>query len=208
MGTNVGGMTPFVKICGVRGGRDVATALEHGANAIGVVLTPSPRQITTTEAHAVVRQVAGRALVVGVFHGENIEQVRKAALESGIGVIQLHGKHPREDFYALRDLGLPLIRAVAADAPDLAVGAYGEELLIVDAPKPGSGETWDYRPLRGQLGGNWILAGGLTPDNVARALEESGAAGVDVSSGVEAERGIKDEKKIAAFLLAARAKNV
>lgn len=195
----------FTKICGVRGGADVDVALENGATAIGVMLTKSPRQLTPQQACEVVRQVSNRALVVGVFHGETVEEIRAAVEASEVTAIQLHGNHPKTDFTALRDLKLPLIRAVSADAPDLEVGAYGDEILIVDAPKPGSGETWDYRPLKGQLTGNWLLAGGLDPENVALALAESGAWGVDVSSGVEAQRGIKDPQKIKDFLLSARA---
>ena len=196
----------FIKICGVRGGDDVATALAYGASAVGVMLTKSPRQITWEQARAVVDQVGDAALVVGVFHGESPDEIREAAQTTGITAIQLHGSYRKEDFVALADLNLPLIRAVSAAAPDLQTGAYGDSMLIVDAPKPGSGETWDYRPLKGQLTGHWMLAGGLTPENVHRALEESGAWGADVSSGVEAERGTKSPEKIAAFLAAARKK--
>jgi len=198
--------SPFIKICGLRGGEDVAAALEGGADAIGVLLTESPRQIPWHQARAVANQIEGAALTVGVFHGETAEEIKAAVAATGITAIQLHGAYPRAEFAALTDLGLPLVRAVSATAPDLAVGAYGEEMLIVDAPKPGSGESWDYRPLKSGLTGRWILAGGLNPQNVSRALEESGAWGVDVSSGVEVERGIKDPAKIAAFIAAARQK--
>ncbi len=197
---------PFIKICGLRGGGDVAAALEGGADAIGVLLTESPRQISWEQARAVANQIEGAALTVGVFHGETAEEVQAAVAATGITAIQLHGAYPQAEFAALADLGLPLVRAVSATAPALAVGAYGEELLIVDAPKPGSGQSWDYRPLKSRLTGRWILAGGLNPQNVRRAVQESGAWGVDVSSGVEAERGIKDPAKIAAFIAAARQK--
>lgn len=195
---------PFVKICGVRGGADVETALDYGANAVGVMLTKSPRQITTAQAREVTKQVGGRALVVGVFHGESPAEIKEAVEASEVSGIQLHGNHPRSDFSDLRELNRLLIRAVSADAPDLKVGAYGEDMLIVDAPKPGSGETWDYASMREKLSGHWILAGGLDPYNVEIALEESDAWGVDVSSGVEAQRGIKDPNLIAEFLAAAR----
>src|SRR5690625_2849950 len=188
---------PFIKICGVRGGNDVATALAHGASAVGVMLTKSPRQITWEQARAVVEQVGDAALVAGVFHGESPDEVREATQVTGITAIQLHGLYAEEDFAALSDLNLPLIRAVSAAAPDLQTGAYGDSMLIVDAPKPGSGETWDYRRLKGQLTGRWLLAGGLTPENVHRALEESGAWGIDVSSGVEAKRVTKSPDKTA-----------
>lgn len=198
---------PFVKICGVRGGADVTTALAGDVDAVGVMLTASPRQISWSQARTVAEQVGDEALVVGVFHGESDAEIREAVAATGIGAIQLHGAYDRATFSALQDLELPLMRAVSAQAPELAVGAFGEDLLIVDAPKPGSGESWDYRSLKERLSGNWILAGGLNPENVANALKESGAWGVDVSSGVEVERGIKDVKKIAAFIENARGSN-
>src|SRR5690625_3709022 len=91
---------PFIKICGVRGGDDVATALALGASAVGVMLTKSPRQITWEQARAVVEQVGDAALVVGVFHGESPDEIREAAKTTGINAIQLHGVYRKEDFAA------------------------------------------------------------------------------------------------------------
>ena len=101
---------------------------------------------------------------------------------------------------------MKLIRAVTmAAAPD-AFDDWGEELLLVDAAVPGSGEAWDYGSVRAKaLGGRkWLLAGGLDPANVGRAAAEAGAWGVDVSSGVESARGIKDLAKIGDFVRAAK----
>src|SRR5690625_7393597 len=85
-------VAPFIKICGVRGGDDVATALVHGASAGGVMLTKSPRQSTWEQARAVVEQVGDAALVVGVFHGESPAEIREAAKTTGITATQQIGR--------------------------------------------------------------------------------------------------------------------
>ena len=83
---------------------------------------------------------------------------------------------------------------------------WGEELLLIDAAVPGSGEAWDYSSVRakGLAGRDWLLAGGLDPANVTDAATQAGAWGVDVSSGVESSRGVKDLARIRAFVAAAK----
>ncbi|MFD2352582.1 phosphoribosylanthranilate isomerase [Nonomuraea ferruginea] len=143
-------------------------------------------------------------LTVGVFRGEDPATVRAAALAAGVRAVQLHGHHPHGDFTALKDLGRTLIRAVDARA-DLRCGAFDESMLIADAPRAGSGEPWDWSAVRGRSSGQWLLAGGLAPSNVAEAIAAARPWGVDVSSGVETAPGVKDPALIAAFADAARA---
>lgn len=189
----------YVKICGLSQEEHVEAAVEGGADAIGFVMTASPRRVSPARAAELSALVPPHVLAVGVFKGESPEQVREAALASGVGAIQLHGRHPHSDFTALKDLGLTLVRAVAADA-DLRCGAFDEDLLIVDAPKPGSGEPWDWSAIKGGPTGRWLLAGGLYPDTVAAAIGAVRPWGVDVSSGVETAPGQKDSSLIRAFL--------
>ncbi|MEU1724414.1 phosphoribosylanthranilate isomerase [Actinomadura sp. ATCC 39365] len=193
----------YVKICGLSEPEHVEAAVEAGADAIGFVLTRSPRRVTPERAAELAAPIPPHVLTVGVFRGETPEEVRAAALASGVRAVQLHGHHPHADFTALKDLGRPLVRAVDA-AADLRCGAYDEDLLIVDAPRPGSGEPWDWAAVRGRPSGRWMLAGGLDPANVAEAVEAAGPWGVDVSSGVETAPGVKDSALIRAFLRAAR----
>ncbi|MER6579579.1 MULTISPECIES: phosphoribosylanthranilate isomerase [unclassified Nonomuraea] len=193
----------YVKICGLSEPEHVEAAVEAGADAIGFVLTRSPRRVTPERAAELAAPIPAHVLTVGVFRGETPEEVRAAALASGVRAVQLHGHHPHADFTALKDLGRPLVRAVDA-AADLRCGAYDEDLLIVDAPRPGSGEPWDWAAVRGRPSGRWMLAGGLDPANVAEAVEAAGPWGVDVSSGVETAPGVKDSALIRAFLRAAR----
>jgi phosphoribosylanthranilate isomerase len=193
----------YVKICGLSEPAHVAAAVEAGADAIGFVMTRSPRRVTPERAAELAAAVPGHVLTVGVFRGEDPETVRAAALTSGVRAIQLHGRHPHADFLALRDLGPTLVRAVDSEA-DLRCGAYDEDLLLVDAPHAGSGQPWDWAAVRGRPSGRWLLAGGLSPDNVAEAIAAADPWGVDVSSGVETAPGVKDPALIEAFLKAVR----
>jgi phosphoribosylanthranilate isomerase len=196
-------MGMFVKICGLRTRADVATAVLAGADAVGFLFSPSPRQIDPATARSLVA-VAGSALTVGVFAGIPAADVRAIAAKAGVGAVQLHGDYQKDAFTEVADPAWQLIRAVPFSAPDLRVGAYGEDLLIVDAPRAGSGEAWDYASVAG-LDGQWLLAGGLTPTTVAAAIHTATPWGVDVSSGVESSRGIKDRGLIAEFIAAAKA---
>ncbi|MFI7149411.1 phosphoribosylanthranilate isomerase [Nonomuraea sp. NPDC050022] len=193
----------YVKICGLSEPEHVAAAVEAGADAIGFVLTRSPRQVTPERAAELAAVVPAHVLTVGVFRGETPEAVRAATLASGVRGVQLHGRHPHGDFTALKDLGHTLVRAVDAEA-DLRCGAYDEDLLIVDAPRPGSGEPWDWAAVRGRPSGRWLLAGGLDSSNVAQAIAAAAPWGVDVSSGVEVAPGVKDSDLIRRFITAAR----
>ncbi|RVX40636.1 phosphoribosylanthranilate isomerase [Nonomuraea polychroma] len=193
----------YVKICGLTEPGHVAAAVEAGADAVGFVMTRSPRQIAPERAAELAALVPGHVLTVGVFRGEDPGTVRAAALTSGVRAVQLHGRHPHGDFTALKDLGAVLIRAVDAEA-DLRCGAYDEDLLLVDAPHAGSGLPWDWAAIRGRPSGHWLLAGGLTPANVTEAIAAAEPWGVDVSSGVEASPGVKDPALIKAFVKAVR----
>ncbi|MDF2705220.1 MAG: phosphoribosylanthranilate isomerase [Nonomuraea muscovyensis] len=193
----------YVKICGLSEPEHVTAAVEAGADAIGFVLTESPRRVAPERAAALARLVPGHVLTVGVFRGEDPATVRAAALAAQVGAVQLHGRHPHADFTALKDLGATLVRAVDSSA-DLRCGAFDEDLLIVDAPRPGSGLPWDWAAVRGRPTGRWMLAGGLSPANVAEAVAAADPWGVDVSSGVEVAPGVKDSALIRSFVAQAR----
>ena len=197
----------FVKVCGLRTSADVATAVACGADAVGFVLTASPRQVDAADARRLAAGTAGPVLTVGVFAGIEAAGAARLALEAGVDAVQLHGRYPREAFAALAAEGLRLIRATPLDdGTDLAVGAYGEEMLLLDSPAAGSGQRWDLSRLgAARPQGRWLLAGGLDPGNVGAAIAAARPWGVDVSSGVESARGVKDHGLIRAFVAAARA---
>ncbi|MEU1512903.1 phosphoribosylanthranilate isomerase [Streptomyces sp. NPDC005811] len=195
----------FVKICGLSTERDVDTAVEAGADAIGFVFSASPRRIDPATAARLARRVPAHVLTVGVFRAEPLDDVRSVAAESGIRAVQLHGPEDRDYYDALAPGGWTLIRAAAFGDSVPRCGELGEDMLLLDAPVPGSGVAWDWsRWTPAGSGEKWLLAGGLTPDNVRDAVAATRPWGVDVSSGVESSRGVKDPALITAFVKAAR----
>jgi phosphoribosylanthranilate isomerase len=197
----------FVKVCGLSTPESVREAAGAGADAIGFVLTKSPREVTPARARELLAHVPASTPAVGVFRHESAADAVVLAREAGLEWIQLHGDRTPADVKTAHDAGMKVIRAVTMGAAPDAFESWGEELLLIDAAVPGSGEAWDYGSVRAKGLGerNWLLAGGLYPENVARAAKEAGAWGVDVSSGVESSRGVKDLAKIRAFVLAAKA---
>jgi phosphoribosylanthranilate isomerase len=196
----------YVKLCGLRTEADVAAAVDAGADAVGFVLSASVRQVDVDTARRLVREVPSGVLSIGVFSGVAAADVRRLAEASGIGAVQLHGDYPRSAFEEVGAVGVPLVRAVALKADtDVRVGAYGEQMLLLDSPVAGSGHRWDLAALDGaRPEGNWLLAGGLGVDDVAEAVAQARPWGVDVSSGIEVSRGVKDHGLMREFVAAAR----
>lgn len=194
----------FVKLCGLRTEADVAVAVETGADAVGFVLTASPRQIDVDQAKRLVAEVPPHVLSIAVVRGIPAAEAGSLAAQAGAQALQLHGDYPREAFEELS--GLRLVRATALGPDtDMRTGAFGEELLLIDSPVAGSGEQWDITRLaEHRPTGNWLLAGGLSPETVAGAISVARPWGVDVSSGIESSRGVKDHGRMREFVSAAR----
>ena len=196
----------FVKICGIRESEHLATCIDVGADAVGFLMSPSPRQVSVATTARLVRQAADHILSVAVFADEPIDYVRDVIRDTKVRAVQLHGTYRREDFAALADSKVTVIRAVAGhDTEDLDCGSFGEDILIVDSRTPGAGEPWDVGALPVSPTGRWMLAGGLGPATVTEAVRSAKPWGVDVSSGVESSRGVKDSALIARFCELARA---
>ncbi|EGD56390.1 phosphoribosylanthranilate isomerase [Gordonia neofelifaecis] len=202
----------YVKVCGLKTVDAVHAAVDAGADAIGVVMNEtSPRAVPAAVAKTVVdaAHAAGgdRLDIVLVVNDMPAADAAGLASDLGFTALQLHGRrYSAEDFAAAADVFGTLWRATSlAHDPALEVGAYGERRLLLDAPKPGSGERWDLSVLA-ELGltGEWLLAGGLDPANVADAIAQAKPWGVDVSSGVESAPGVKDLDAIARFVTAAK----
>ena len=194
-------MTFQAKICGLSTAHDVQVAVEHGADMLGFVLTDSAREVTVQQAADLIAQVPDSVQTVAVFRNEPLSKIIELASAAKVEWIQLHGTRTAQDVAAGHAAGFKVIRAVKSTAEDSEFQDLGEDLLLIDAPVPGSGEAWDYAAVKQKVAGReWLVAGGLTPQNVAQALSQSLAAGADVSSGVEASRGVKDPEKIIQFL--------
>lgn len=197
----------YVKVCGLSTVESVRAAVEAGADAIGVVhALGSPRHVERDVAREVVAAAGCSVDTVLVVAHLLPDEAARLALDLGVSVLQLHGSYSRADFEVACSIFPRVWRATSlAHDPDLHVGAWGEELLLLDAPNAGSGQQWDVGALaNNRPDGRWILAGGLNPGNVAKAIEAAQPWGVDVSSGVESTPGVKDLEKIAEFVHQAR----
>lgn len=197
----------FVKVCGLSTPESVKAAVESGADAVGFVLTKSPREVSPSRARDLLAHVPEGVAAVGVFRHETSADAVATAREAGLEWVQLHGSRSPEDVKTVHDAGMRLIRAVTMGAAQDEFEEWGEDLLLIDAAVPGSGEAWDYASVRklGLGARRWLLAGGLSPSNVGAAALEAEAWGVDVSSGVESSRGVKDLDLVRAFVRAAKA---
>lgn len=197
----------FVKVCGLSTPESVREAIDAGADAVGFVLTASPREVSPSAVQELLPLVPSSVRAVGVFRHEPAADAVAVARAAGLSWVQLHGHRTAADVQAVHDAGMRVIRAVTMGASKEEFGDLGEDLFLIDAAIPGSGEAWDYASVRekGLDGRSWLLAGGLEPGNVASAVAAAGAWGVDVSSGVESSRGVKDLAKVRAFVEAAKA---
>lgn len=200
----------FIKICGLSTPDTVAAAIEAGADALGFVLAPnSPRTITPARARELIDGVPSSIETVGVFRNQPLTDVLAMAHESGVRTVQLHGDEPVSDAEAVREAGFDLLRAFSANAfaamdPDDRE-YWAAKRILLDAPLPGEGIPFDASVLAAaRPSGFWLLAGGLTPENVAALVTELEPSGVDVSSGVESSRGVKSAELIAQFVRAVR----
>jgi phosphoribosylanthranilate isomerase len=207
-----------VKICGLGTAEHARAAVEAGADLIGFIFAPARRQVSPELVAAIAREIrampGGRdVLLTGVFVNEAPARVLEIAERCGLDAIQLSGDEPLADLGPLS--GRPLIKTVrlvgASEQEWLAAAERGAVRLHVDAHVQGSyGGTGVLSDWEGaaELAGRFpiVLAGGLTPDNVAAAVRQVRPYGVDVSSGVETG-GIKDAEKIYAFVSAVRAAN-
>ena len=197
----------FVKICGTASEDDALLAVAMGADAIGFIFAPSPRQVTPQLARDIARRLPAEVLTVGVFRDQSPERVVDMMDIAGLRAAQLHGRETAEQTSFVRRRVPMVIKAFPAGDPKVAsVGEYGADVCMLDAPSPGSGQVFDWRLAEGVPPGHrLLLAGGLTPENVAEAISQVKPWGVDTCTGVEAEPGRKDPRKLRAFVAAAKA---
>ncbi|MEW6721153.1 MAG: phosphoribosylanthranilate isomerase [Thermodesulfobacteriota bacterium] len=196
-----------IKICGLTSAEDAERAVSCGADAVGLnFFRGSPRFVGEEAARRIVEAVGSRAEVVAVFVDEDPGEIAAVCGRLGIRRVQLHGREPAEASGRIRLWRMKAVHAALPVEID-ALRSYPCEAFLLDAGGPGEyGGTgkrlpWRELPSRfGTLGKPWILAGGLTPENVERAIVEAAPFGVDTASGVESSPGRKDPDKMAAFV--------
>lgn len=196
-----------VKICGVTRPQDALAAEVAGADAIGLVFAPSSKRRVNLEQAAGVSAALGPFITrVGVFVDAELSFVLEAVKAARLDTVQLHGDEPTEYAAELRQY-VQVVRAVSfqpAATPD-AYANYPADALLLDGAVPGSGVAFNWSDAAGWRGQpRLVLAGGLTPDNVAAAVAALRPYAVDVASGVESSPGVKCEQLISAFMLAVR----
>lgn len=196
----------LVKICGVTSEADALLAVGLGADAVGFVFAPSPRQVTPALAADIVKRLPHGVLTVGVFRNEAPRRVVEIVQQAGLGAAQLHGHETADESRWVRERLRCTIKAFAAGERTIGRFAeFGADYLMIDGPSPGSGQVFDWRLGEGVVDpGRLIVSGGLHPDNVAEAIVHLRPFGVDVSSGVEAVPGRKDPAKLRRFVRNAR----
>ncbi|WHY58087.1 phosphoribosylanthranilate isomerase [Peribacillus simplex] len=192
----------LVKICGIKTLAAAQTAVSSGADFIGFIFAESSRKVEPEIVGEIGANLAGQVKKVGVFANQTEQEVIKSAEIAGLDYIQLHGN---ESAGFARRMPLPVIKAVAVSSEkDLeSLHEYPADYLLVDLPKSSSGKgltlDWDMIGKADLPPGKLILAGGLTPENVGKAIDAVSPFAVDVASGVETN-GLKDAVKIKAFI--------
>ncbi|MDO8927137.1 MAG: phosphoribosylanthranilate isomerase [Sideroxyarcus sp.] len=195
-----------IKICGITREQDVLAVADSGADALGLVFyEKSPRHVGTEQAAKLAGAVPPFVTVVGLFVNPSVAYVREVLAKVPLDLLQFHGEETPE---FCRQFGRPYLKAIRvkagvdlvecaaryADAQGLLLDAY------VEGTQGGTGESFDWALIPRKLPLPVILSGGLHAGNVAQAIKQVRPYAVDVSSGVEASKGIKDVAKVAAFI--------
>ena len=199
-----------MKICGITREDDALLAVAMGADALGFnFVSGSRRQIAPALARDIARRLPPEILTIGIFRDEASSRVVEIVNAAGLRGAQLHGHESAETTRWIRERVPYVVKAFAAGDPALQDAAsYGADAVMIDSPGGGTGEVFDWSLAEGRPDGlKVILAGGLDPDNVGDAVRRVKPWGVDVATGVEAERGEpgqKDARKVRRFIENAR----
>jgi phosphoribosylanthranilate isomerase len=196
----------LIKICGITSETDALLAVGLGADAVGFVFAPSPRQMSPRAVSGILERLPRDVLTVGVFRDETPERVVEIVNRLGLRAAQLHGHETVDQAVWVAERVPALIKAFPAGHPGItSITDYGARLVLVDGRNPGSGEVFDWRLAEGVVDfRHLIVSGGLTAENVGDAIGYLRPFGVDVSSGVESAPGKKDPSRLRAFISAVR----
>ncbi len=205
--------TPQIKICGLTLPDQARACADLGAHAVGLIFYPkSPRFITIEKARSVCAGLPASIAKVGVFVDEPLDIIMEAVRTCGLSAVQLHGRETPQLVRQLADQSVTVIKALYVEgtpAMDTA-DAYPAAAFLIECKKGvlpgGNAMTWDWKAAR-DFGTRLplILAGGLDPENIKKAIRDAEPDAVDVSSGVESSPGFKDMAKVEAFIRAVRA---
>lgn len=204
-------MRTRVKICGITRIEDALAAVNHGADAIGLVFyAPSPRYVTVEQAVAITKNLPPFVSIVALFVNPTLLEVKTVLSAVSVDLLQFHGDESELD---CAQYGVPYLKAVRVKS-DTNLIQYAQRYHLAkallldtysDSAVGGTGQVFDWGLIPKNMPLPVILAGGLTPENVADAIHQVQPYAVDVSGGVEQSKGIKDSTKIAALMAAIKA---
>ena len=209
-------MKTWIKFCGTTSLDDALASIEAGADALGFIFAPSKRRVTPEQAQAIIRELPREVEKIGVFMNSAAAEIASIVSAVELTGIQMHGEEFPPEVYAYlpkdrRDSMRKIKTIQVRNCFERDFGRFGAEPGIVDVwlldSGAGSGQTFDWQAARAQLSdrqGEFVIAGGLAPENVGQAMRTFSPWGVDVVTGVESEPGRKDPKKLKAFVAAVR----
>jgi phosphoribosylanthranilate isomerase len=209
-------MRTWIKICGTTSLEDALSSIAAGADALGFIFAPSKRRVSPEQAQEIIGRLPREVERIGVFMDSGAAEIGRIAGEVELTGIQMHGEESPAEVYAwlpegrrdrMRRIKTALVQQNFDRSLENISGPHDRvDAWLLDSGA-GSGKTFDWHTVRAQLGerkGKFIIAGGLTPENVGGAIRIFKPWGVDVVSGVEREPGRKDPEKLKAFVAAVR----
>lgn len=197
-------MITWIKICGMTNAEDAMVAASLGVDALGFIFAPSPRRVEPSAAREMIRRLPASVLKVGVFVNEALPEVQRIVAYCGLNMVQFHGQETPE---YCRQIPLPVIKAVRVKNMESLqeMEQYPLASILLDAWSPqkagGTGKPFCWElALEACKKRNFILSGGLNPNNVYQAIRKVRPSGVDVCSGVEKTPGKKESTKMCEFI--------
>jgi phosphoribosylanthranilate isomerase len=209
-------MRTWIKICGTTSLEDALSSIEAGADALGFIFAPSKRRVSVEQAQQIISQLPREVEKIGVFMNNSEEEICSVVSAVELTGLQMHGEESPTAIYEClpsdrRDAMHKIKTIQIKPGQELGLDDHGSVSRVVDAwlldSGAGSGKTFDWQSARKKVGdrqGRFIVAGGLTPENVVEAIRVFKPWGVDVVTGVEREPGRKDREKLKAFVAAVR----
>ena len=195
-----------IKICGITRQEDADVAVAAGADALGFVFyDPSPRNVGVDQAAEIIRNLPAFVTSTALFVNADVSTVQQVIDSTCIDLLQFHGD---EDVAYCEQFARPYMKAIrmkpGVDVVAECARYASASAILLDAYRPGvpggTGESFDWELIPEEVRGSIVLAGGLTPDNIRKAVETVNPFAVDVSGGVEASKGIKDKEKVEKFI--------
>ncbi|NVK44558.1 MAG: phosphoribosylanthranilate isomerase [Oceanospirillaceae bacterium] len=199
-------MTTRIKICGITRLEDAQAAVAYGAHALGFVFyEPSPRYVEPAVAAEIIARLPPFVTTTALFVDAPAERVETVLAQTGVDLLQFHGNESEDDCRAYNRPYIKALRMKSGLDLDAAVAEYPSARgILLDAYRPGvpggTGEAFDWSRIPAELASHIVLAGGLTPENIAAGVRQVRPYAVDVSGGVELSRGVKDHNKLKLFI--------